>query len=299
MDKEKKSKKEEEDPKKKKSFLFKIKNFILKIFNKKNSYNSELNEIVVFFKENQDLFSKNHNSKKIIDIIKDVMFFYSLIVDEIKIPRNKIISIEIDEIQDIFDIFMKSQISNIMIHEDNLDNIIGFINIKDLLSLKISNQDHNKSSLKFHDIIKKPIFIPTTMKVFGLLSSMKKEKNNVAVIIDEYGGTDGLVVLENIISKIAREFDINENYDHFILNNKSDDEFEIDPLIPINILENKIGEININNDQYETLNGLLISINNEIPKKDNEIILNDQYKCNILDSNSRIIKRILIKRYNL
>jgi CBS domain containing-hemolysin-like protein len=271
-----------------------------KIFKNNSQKDKDLltKEFLEIIDQNNDFFLNknqiNKNLKDKINIIKDVVSFYKLIIDDIKITRNKIIGLAEKDIYNIFNIFKEHNISNIMIYKENIDQIIGFINTKDLLRFNI-DYNNNKTIDKFLELkklIRKPLFVPPTMKISNLLLIMKNNLNNVGVVVDEHGGTDGLVFLSDIISEMTGQ--INQN---LFINFSSYEEFEVNPLISIDILESKIGEIDlIEYNDVETLNGLLISIKNKIPKVNTEVKLNNNFSCKILDHDERMIKKILIKK---
>jgi CBS domain containing-hemolysin-like protein len=275
-------------------------------FKNKNGKESLQDEIFSFIDENQnEIFSENNignssdlSKSSILEVMKDLILFYKIVLDEVKIPRNKIISISEEEIFKIFDLFAQNKISNIIIFSENLDHIAGFINIKDLFNFTIQNPDSLKnpgdSMDQLKSLIKKPLFSPPTMKASNLLSIMKKEQIYISIIVDEHGGTDGMVTINDLISEISREFDEEMS---FFLQNKDDNSFEINPLIPLDFLEEKIGPIDrLDFDNIETLNGFLISVENRIPEINFEINLNDDFFCKILEIDERLIKKVLIKK---
>jgi magnesium and cobalt transporter len=308
-----KNKENEEPPQKKGNSelinFFKKKFFKFFLSQKKDDKKKSLTkEIAEFIDKNQsDLFEKNQvldfekNQTNALEMMKDLILFYEIILDEIKIPRNKIISISEEEILKIFDVFKKNRASNIIIYNQNLDNISGFINIKDLLLFKIlfqnSEKDENFEKTQIQELknlIQKPLFVPPTMKASNLLFQMKKENIQIAILIDEYGGTDGIITLNDIISEIIGE--ISEKNQEGIFFYQSDESFEVDPLISIDFLEKKIGEISFYDfNNIETLNGLIISIYNKIPEVNTEISLNQNFICKILQIDDRGIKKVLIK----
>lgn len=299
---------EVEEPPHKKNFT---KNFFKKIFSflnknqKKNKISDLIQGILNFIDKNQNLLLKEGNERKLLEnqvliheleIIKDLIMFYEVSLEEIKIPRNKIISIDEDEIFEIFNIFKKNNVSNIIVYNQNLDNIKGFINIKDLIYLdeKVLSKANFVQNEDYINLIKKPLIVPPTMKAIDLLSKMKKDNIYIAILVDEHGGTDGIVTLDNLISKI-----IGDRYDSeklFFVEHKSELDFEVDSMIPIDILEEKIGKIDYDYDNIETLNGLIISFANQIPKINSEIKLNKNYICKILQIDDRKIKKVLIKK---
>jgi magnesium and cobalt transporter len=232
----------------------------------------------------------NQEEKK---MIKDLVDFYDTVVDEIKIPRNEIIAIEKNNFDKIFDLMNERKTSRIIVYQNDLDNIIGFVTVKDLfVHFKEYNSISNAQSL-----IKNILFAPPSMKAFDLLTRMKKTKIHIAAIIDEYGGTDGIVTINNIISEIVGVIDDNENQE-ILITQISPNEYELSGRAELDELK-ELYKIDLYKDEYgeiETINGLILSISSSIPSINEIIKINENFEFLIKDVSDRMVLKALLRK---
>lgn len=232
----------------------------------------------------------NQEEKK---MIVDLVDFYDTIVDEIKIPRNEIIAVERSHFEKIFEVLSHKKTSRIIVYDGNLDNIIGFVTVKDLfLHFKEHGNLEDAKSL-----IKNILFIPPSMKAFDLLTRMKKTKIHIATIIDEYGGTDGIITINNIISEIVGVIDDSENQD-ILITQVAPNEYELSGRAELDELKDlyKIDLFSDEYDEIETINGLVLSISNSIPSVGDVIALNDNFECVIKEVTDRMVLKVLLRK---
>ncbi|OGF67426.1 MAG: hypothetical protein A2Y62_15830, partial [Candidatus Fischerbacteria bacterium RBG_13_37_8] len=140
-------------------------------------------------------------------IMQSVFYLKEILVKEIMVPRTDIISIDITyPLQKIINIIQKHGYSRYPIYAESLDNIQGILHVKDILSISQS-----KSHFKIHDFLRDAYYLPDTATIEDAMRQMQKHKIHVAMIIDEYGGIEGLVTLEDILEEIVGE--IHDEYD--------------------------------------------------------------------------------------
>ncbi len=275
----------------------KKKSFFSKIFSKLKFY--------FFFKDKtieesvDDLIdgisTMNHDEIKSEEkkMIKDLLRFYDTIIDEIKIPRNDIIAVEQNNLNNVFELMKEQKTSRIIVYDKDLDNIIGFVTVKDLFFYFKEHQTIEDAQ----SLIKTILFVPPSMKAFDLLARMKKTKIHIATIIDEYGGTDGIVTINNIISEIVGVIDDNDIQD-VLMTQISSNEYEVSGRATLDELNEDYG-IDLYNEEYdeiETINGLIISINNEIPSIDDIIQLSNEFECVIKEVTDRMVLKVLLRK---
>lgn len=226
------------------------------------------------------------------EMINNVFEFNDKTVSEIMIPRTEITAIEcnltineaIEELQD------KCRYSRIPVYEGNLDNIIGIVYIKDIIfSLR------NKST-KIKNIVKDAFLVPETKLINELFDELRKNKKQIAIVVDEYGGISGMITIEDIIEEIVGE--IYDEYDVIDEPIKNIDEktFIINGNVPIFDIENFF-DIEIDDGDYDTLSGYLVNKLGKIPtKKDigKEFEYNDM-KFIIEQVKERHISKIKVK----
>ena len=195
------------------------------------------------------------------EMINNVFEFNDKFVSEIMVPRNKIFALDIDmTIAEVIEKLSEDmRYSRIPVYDENMDNIKGIIYIKDLL---ISNKNKNS---KIKSLVKEAYFVSETKRVNELFQELRKDKKQIAIVLDEYGGTAGMVTMEDILEEIVGE--IYEEYDKETYKFKKIDNntFLFDASIALYDVE-KFLDIEIDEEDVDTLGGYLIKKLDRIPK---------------------------------
>lgn len=231
------------------------------------------------------------------DILKGIVKFGSKSVVEIMHSRVDVVSADIDfSFSKIMKLITETGFSRIPVYSENFDNIKGILYIKDLLP-----HAHKGSSFRWQNIIRPPFFVPETKKIDDLLEEFQKNKVHMAIVVDEYGGTSGIVtledVLEEIVGEITDEFDDDEKFYTKISENKYlfdgktllNDFYKI-----INLEDNVFDDIK---GEADTLAGLILELRGEIPAK-NDTISYRNYVFTIEAADNRRIKQIKVEITN-
>ena len=202
------------------------------------------------------------------DMIHNIFDFDDRIVDEIMTHRTEITAIDIDTpLNEIIDIALEEGYSRIPVYDDDLDNIVGILYIKDLLKLVLEESTEN-----FHakNYMRKALYIPETNRCKDLFHEFQKSKIQMAVIVDEYGGTSGIVtmedLIESIVGNIQDEYDDEEEEITLI----SDNLYKIDGMFSLEKIE-KLFNIKFSEEEdydYETISGFITGYLGRIPTKD-------------------------------
>lgn len=222
--------------------------------------------------------------------VDNIFDFSEKTVKEIMIPRTDMECIYIeDSFDEIIETTLKEQMTRYPVCRDSKDNVIGFIHIKDLYRMKIED---TKESLE--EIIREIKFVPESMSISELLKLMQKERSQMAIIIDEYGGTAGLVtvedILEEIVGEIQDEFDEEENEE---ISKNEDGSYIVDGKIIIEDI-NELLETNIEDENIDTIGGWIYSQLNSYPQINDKIIYKN-YEFIVMKCNRKRISKILIK----
>ena len=221
------------------------------------------------------------------EMINNVFEFNDRTVSEIMIPRTEIFSLEanLTMSEAIEELAEDYKYSRVPVYEGNIDQIIGILYIKDMLL------EQKNKNIKIKKLVKNAYFVPETKYVNELFAEMRKNKKQIAVVLDEYGGTAGIVtmedILEEIVGDIFDEFDEEEIYYEKIDNNT----YILDGGIPIYECNRLLG-IEIPEGDYETLSGYLLDELGRIPEEKETPVLeidNIVYKIEQIE-NKRIIK---------
>ncbi len=228
------------------------------------------------------------------DILRGIVNFGTLTVKQVMRSRMDITAIDVEiDFHELMDRINKSGYSRIPVYEETIDNILGILYIKDLLPFIEKDED-----FPWKDLIRKSFFVPENKKVDTLLKDFQQKRVHMAIVVDEYGGTSGLVTLEDLIEEIIGE--INDEFDD------RDDIFfqEIDP--STYIFEGKISlndfckklELDIQlfdevKGESESLGGLLLEINSKLPKNGAKIVF-EEFEFTVLAVDSRRIKKVKV-----
>lgn len=206
------------------------------------------------------------------EMLNNVFEFNDKIVSEIMVPRTEVFALDKElTIKEVIDILSEdTRYSRVPVYEETIDNIVGIVYIKDIL---LSKKDENR---KIKELMKKAYYVPETITVDKLFEEMRKNKKQISIVIEEHGGTSGIVtmedILEEIVGEIYDEYDTSENKVVELDSNT----YLIDGSLAIYDLE-KIFDIEIPEGDYDTISGYLIDLLGRIPKpKENIIIETDQ-----------------------
>lgn len=195
------------------------------------------------------------------ELIKNVFDFNERIVKNIMVPRTKISAVEIDcPVDELIDKVTSEGYSRIPIYDDNIDQIIGIIHTKDLLPILAQGKE-----LAIKPIIRKPYFIPETKKINDLMAEFQQRRIQIAIVLDEFGGTAGMVTLEDIVEELVGE--IQDEYDEEtpIVEQLSETEFMVDASANIHDINEFLPEDLEESTDYDTIAGLVSDLFDKIP----------------------------------
>ena len=265
-----------------------ISSFILKRFFKVNDISSE-NSFSKLELENyieSEIENSNENLDTEIEIFQNALELSEIKARDIMVPRAEVIAI--DELTDLIkvkEILIQTGLSKIPVYKDSIDNIIGYLHSFDFL----------KKPDNLKDFILPIEFIPEPMIVNDVLKRLTRQRKSIAVVIDEYGGTSGIITVEDIIEELFGEIeDEHDNYDYYE-KKISENLFEFSARLEIEYL-NKMHNLDLpESESYDTLGGLIVFNKEEIPDIDDEIII-DKYSIKIIEASSSKIEKVLLKK---
>lgn len=224
-------------------------------------------------------------------MIRAIFALDSTVVREIMVPRTAMACINVDaSVRETLAAIISCGHSRIPVYEGTVDNIIGLLYAKDLL--KCWGRD--ESTIRLRDLLRPPYFIPETKNLEELLQEFKKKRVHLAIVIDEYGGTSGLVTIEDLLEQIVG--DIQDEYDmeEELFSRNPDGSLTADGRLPIEELEEQFG-ISIERDKFDTVGGLVIHLAGTIPAV-GDLIEGNGLRITILDADQRRLKRVQIAR---
>lgn len=226
--------------------------------------------------------------------------FDSLQAQDVMIARAGICGIPEDAtLGQVTEIMSKNPHSRYPIYRHDLDNVKGFVHIKDIFMLMAQNiQEGNSRQFQLKDLQREVLFISPSMRLDDLLFDLRKRQVRLAIVVDEYGGVDGLVSIEDVLEEIVGE--IRDEYDEDISEDikiSEDGYIESDARATIEGLEQRLGKIFGDKlEDFDTLGGLMFYLAARVPTV-NEVIVDEETGINfqILDSDGRRIKKVRFK----
>jgi putative hemolysin len=236
-----------------------------------------------------------HTTTEEKDFLKGIVNFSTLSVRQVMQSRMDITAIDVEmDFHELMDKINKSGYSRIPVYEDTIDNIKGILYIKDLLNY-IDKDEH----FNWQELIRKGMFIPENKKVDSLLKDFQKKRIHMAIVVDEYGGTSGLVTLEDLIEEIIGE--INDEFDDtddIYFKQIDDNTFVFEGKISLHDFCKKLDlDIQVFEEvkgDSESLGGLLLEINSKLPKGGAKIKF-DRFLFTIMAVDTRRIKKVKVQ----
>ena len=232
--------------------------------------------------KNIDLSSKEKS------ILSNILSINKLKADDVMIPRASIVAISQDSsFQNIIDTIDKESHSRMPVFRKDLDDVLGMIHIKDII--KFSGSNHNDFNIK--KIMREVLFVPPTMPVMNLLLKMQATKLHMALVIDEHGGTDGLITIEDVIEEIVGEIeDEHDKDDDFNFKKMNSNTFEAKADMTLDDFNHE-SNLSIVEENVDTLGGYIFSKINRVPYAGEVIKVDNTYQFEIIEADPRKIKK--------
>ena len=267
--------------------------------------------IISLFRSNQkeglknvieDLIDENKNSTEKIDdgtknIFKNVINLSDKCIEDVMIPRADIDAVSSDiKIDKLITFINKTKHSRIPVFQDNLDKIIGMIHIRDLFE-KVNNKKKKENLSLSKTITRKILFSSPSMKILDLLLKMRSEQIHMSIVVDEFGGTNGLVTIEDLVEEIVGEIKDEHDFEEIEEIKKiSKKTYDVSARLPVEDLEKKIGGYFTDEEKedIDTVGGLVFNLLGKIPSRGEVINHKSGLEFTIRDADTRKIKRILV-----
>jgi len=220
-----------------------------------------------------------------VKIFQNALDFSSIKVRDCMVPRTEIIAIEEDaSVEELMDLFIDKGISKILIYRDNIDNIIGYIH-----SSEMFNEPNDWKSC-----IRQLPFIPETMNANKLMKLFMQQKKSLAVVVDEFGGTSGIVALEDLVEQIFGEIEDEHDTTSYVAKDVGNNEYVLSGRLDIE-KANELFSLGLpESDEYQTIGGLILHEYQSFPKA-HEIITLDKFQFRIIKVTANKIELVKLK----
>lgn len=248
-------------------------------------------EIMSLVEEGQEKGLIEDDTKSIIENVFD---FDDTVAYEIMTHRRDMTAIEdTDSLQEVVNIAIERGYSRIPVYHGDIDNIVGVLHVKDLLKYVCSDVPKN---FKLSDIMRKMLFVPRTKDCRSLFAQMTKQKIQIAIVVDEYGGTEGLITLEDLIEDILGNIQDEYDNEEEEIKQISESEFTVDGATAIGDVEDMIG-VKLPDNDCDTIAGFILESIGRVPDEDEHPVVEaDGLRFSVIDTEDRRITKIKIER---
>lgn len=242
-------------------------------------------ELGNYISEQMEIVELTEDIDSEIQIFQNALDFSEIKSREVMIPRTEIVAVDLEtHPKELSNIFIETGLSKLLVYNDNLDNIVGYIHSFDLF----------KKPPNIKKMLMPVVFVPGTMLAKDVLNILSKKRKSIAVVVDEYGGTSGMITVEDIIEELFGE--IEDEYDNveLIEEELGKGHYRFSARLEVDYL-NEEYDLNLKeSENYETLGGLIVNHTEEIPEKD-EIVEIEGMAFTILQVSSTKIELVELK----
>ena len=270
-------------------FITIISDFFLRVFFKTDADEQQTEfskeELGNYISEQLETGNDEDQIDSEIQIFQNALDFQNVKAREVMVPRIDIIALELHEkVIQLKKIFIDSGLSKVLIYKSSLDDVIGYVNAFELF----------KKPKTIKSILLPVEIVPESMMINDVLNNLMKKRKSVAIVVDEYGGTSGMITLEDIVEELFGEIEDEHDTQEFLEKMVSDGEFTFSARLEVDYL-NEEYDLNIpKSEAYETLGGFIIDHTESIPKE-NEIVSIENFEIKIIKVSSAKIEEVSMK----
>ncbi|MDY0780213.1 hemolysin family protein [Tenacibaculum sp. IB213877] len=270
-------------------FITKISDFFLRVLFKAKEDEVQVEfskeELGNYISEQLETGNDDDEMDSEIQIFQNALEFNKVKAREIMVPRTEILAVEVHEtVTNLKNLFIESGFSKILVYKSSLDDILGYVNAFELF----------KRPKSIKSILLPVEIVPESMMINDVLNVLMKKRKSIAVVVDEYGGTSGIITVEDIVEELFGEIEDEHDSQELLEEKINDREFNFSARLEVDYLNEEYG-LNIpKEDAYETLGGFIINHTESIPEQD-EIVEIEKFHIKITQSSSTKIDSIYFK----
>ena len=235
-------------------------------------------------------------------MLKNLLHFGEHRVDDVAVPRADIVAFDIaDSFAELVELLRDAGHSRVPVYHDSLDTVIGMIHVKDVYAVIAETFDDSVSSKPFKDLdvrtlLRTVLYVPSSMRVLDLLARMRAGRTHMAVVVDEFGGTDGLVTIEDLVEEIVGDIEDEHDEDGAkLLQAIGDDMFEADARLPLSELDETLGQDFAHDEigeEVDTLGGMVFMLAGRVPALGETIRHPSGWRFEVIDGDPRMVRRL-------
>ncbi len=227
-------------------------------------------------------------------LISNVLEMRDVIVSDVMVPRAEIVALEVSTPrEEIAELLIREAHSRVPIYRETLDDVVGMIHIKDVLACYAS-----KAPFDINALIRKVLFVSPTMRILDLLLQMRLARVHMALVVDEFGGIDGLVTIEDVVEEIVGDIQDEHDVEEIDMIERPDGSLIADARTEIEDFEARVGPV-LTDDERETVDtigGLVAELAGRVPSRGEVIRHSTGIEFEVIDADPRRAKRLRIRR---
>jgi putative hemolysin len=264
-------------------FVIKVSDFILRVFFKTDGDEVQLSftklELGDYITEQMETVEEEDDLDSEIQIFQNALEFSAVKAREVMVPRTEITAVELNETpKNLTKLFTETGYSKILVFKESIDEIIGYVHSYELF----------KKPKTIKSILLPVEFVPETMLIQDILNVLTKKRKSMAVVLDEYGGTSGILTVEDIIEELFGEIEDEHDSTDLYEEQISENEYKFSARMEVDYINENYKLELPEGEEYETLGGLIVNHTGEIPEQDSEVTVNN-FTFKILEvSNTKI-----------
>ena len=273
-------------------FITVISDFFLRVFFKTDADEQQTEfskeELGIYINEQLETGNDDDEMDSEIQIFQNALEFQNVKAREVMVPRTEIVSVEIHEtVSNLKNIFIEKGLSKILVYKSSLDDVVGYVNAFELF----------KKPKTVKSILLPLEIVPESMMINDILNTLMKKRKSVAVVVDEYGGTSGMITVEDIVEELFGEIEDEHDTQEFLEEKIEEGLFNFSARLEVDYL-NEEYDLNIpKSEAYETLGGFIIELTENIPEE-KEVIEIGGYEIKILKMSGAKIEEVSFKILN-
>jgi CBS domain containing-hemolysin-like protein len=230
------------------------------------------------------------------EMLYNILSFGELQVDDVMVPRADIVGLDVDTSLDkLIEILRTARHSRLLVYRETLDDILGFLHIKDVIDFWQGGQ-----GFSVEKILREPLFVPPSMLVLELLTRMRATRIHMAVVVDEYGGVDGLVTVEDVVEEIVGEIaDEHDEAEAPLFIEHPDGSIEVAARVEIEAFEERFGVDLLpdeTDEDIDTLGGFVVSVLGRLPRRGETLRHDSGLEFEVIEADPRRIKKLMVRR---
>lgn len=271
-------------------FVIWISDLVLKLVFKSEGDTVQLTfskiELGNYISEQMDIAETKEEMDSEIQIFQNALDFSEVKSREAMLPRTEVVAVDIDTSpKELAKLFIDTGLSKILVYKENIDDILGYVHSFELF----------KKPATIKKVLMPVIFVPETMLIKDVLGILSKKRKSIAVVIDEYGGTSGIITVEDIIEELFGEIEDEHDSVELIEEELGEGHYKFSARLEVDYLNETYKLDLAESENYETLGGLIVNYTEEIPARDENVEIDD-YLFTILEVSSTKIEMVELKK---